>query len=273
MHSTDFEFADKRLSDFGWTTCVIGGNSGTEEVNIGCDITFNTVKNNQSSIHSSTSSSYDSVYTTPFQIVKKDCNGENKYPTHDEIRVLYKWLNRRKYTKFKPVPNNDEYCDVYYFGSFNIQEVFVAGRIIGLTLNFTGNAPYGFGEDNQFQITISEENETFSIYGDSDEVDSIIYPKVEVTCLQDGDLKITNLTTENYIFIGNCLAGEVITLDGEYGIQITSMENKHTTFSSDFNYSYLDIEIGENEGYENEYEVSMPCEIIITYSPIRKVGV
>ena len=39
----------------------------------------------------------------------------------------------------------------------------------------------------------------------------------------NGNLKITNLTTENYIFVRNCLAGEVITLDGEYGIQITSM--------------------------------------------------
>ena len=63
------------------------------------------------------------------------------------------------------------------------------------------------------------------------------------------------------------------TLDGEYGIQITNMANEHDTFSSDFNYSYLDIEVREDDGYENEYEVSMPCEIIITYSPIRKVGV
>lgn len=273
MHSTDFEYADKRLSDFGWTTCVIGGNSGTEEVNIGCDITFNTVKNNHSSIHSSTSSSYDSVYTTPFQIVKKDCNGENKYPTHDEIRVLYKWLNRRKYAKFKPIPNHDEYYDIYYYGSFNVDEIFIAGRIVGLTLHFTGNAPYGFGTDNQFQITTSKENNSFSICGDSDEAESIIYPKVQIKCLQDGNLKITNLTTENYVFIANCLEGEIITLDGEYKISHTNMSDKHTTFPSDFNYSYFDIEIGENDEYENIYETSIPCEITIMYSPIRKVGV
>lgn len=273
MHSTDFEYAGKRLYDFGWITGVIGGNSGTEEVNIGCDITFNTVKNNHSSIHSVTSSSYDNVHTTAYQIFKKDCNGEDKYPTYDEIRVFYKWLNRRKYAKFKPIPDNDEHYDVYYYGSFNIQEVFVGDRIIGLTLNFTGNAPYGFGTDNQFQITASEENNSFSICGDSDEAESVIYPKVQIKCLQDGDLKITNLTTENYVFIANCLDGEIITLDGEYKIPLTSMSDEHTTFSNDFSYSYLDIKIGEDDECENIYEVSIPCEITITYSPIRKVGV
>lgn len=273
MHSTDFEYADKRLSDFGWTTCVIGGNSGTEEVNIGCDITFNTIRNNHSSIHSDISTTYDNVYTTTYQITKKDCNGESKYPTYDEIRSLYNWLNRKDYAKFKPLSDKDESYDVWYFGSFNVQEFFIGGRIVGLTLNFTGNAPYGFGADNAFQIITSEPNEKFYVYGDSDEAESIIYPKVEIKCLQDGDLKITNLTTGNYTFIANCIADEIITLDGEYKISITNLPDEHTTFSSDFNYSYLDIKVGEYIGYENEYEVSMPCEITVTYSPIRKVGV
>lgn len=242
------------------------------ESNIGCDITFHTVKNNHSSIHVKTASSYDNVYTTSFQIMKND--EENKYFTYDEVRNIYKWLNRPEYQKFKPIPDGDAYYDVHYYGSFNIDEVFINGKIAGLTLHFTANSPYGFGEDNHFKIVTSEANEAFSIYGDGDEAGSTIYPKVKVKCLTEGNLKITNQTTGNYVFIANCRADEEITIDGEYKI-IVSNNEEHTraTLPEDFNYGYLDIQVGEDGCYENVYEVSIPCEIEITYSPIRKVGV
>lgn len=275
MYSTDFEYADKRLSDFGCITCTIDKDAGVEEINIGCDITFNTVKNNHSSIHSKTSSAYDNVYTTSFQIAKEYCgsNQDESYFTYEEVRNLYKWLNRHSYKKFKPYSNDNAYYDVHYYGSFNVDEVFVNGRVIGLTLHFTGNAPYGFADDTNFQITTSEENETFSLYGDSDEIESTIYPKVTINCLQDGDLKITNLTTSNYVYIANCISGEIITIDSEFKVIMTNSEEHSVTLPNDFNYEYLDIYIGEEYDIENIYEVSIPCEITIAYSPIRKVGV
>jgi len=276
MYSTDFEYADKRLSDFGCITCTIDKSAGVEEINIGCDITFNTVKNNHSSIHSKTSSAYDNVYTTSFQIAKEHCgdNQDEAYFTYEEIRNLYKWLNRLSYEKFKPYPNDDSYYDVHYFGSFNVDEVFVDGRVIGFTLHFTASTPYGFGEDTILEIVTSEANEEFYLYGESDEADSVIYPKVRIKCLTDGELKITNQTTGNYVFVNNCKANEEIIIDGEYKIIISdNEEHTTTTLPRDFNYEYFDIKIGEGNDNENLYEVSMPCEITITYSPIRKVGV
>lgn len=273
MYATDFEYADKRLSDFNCITCYIDGSASVEEMNIGCDISFNTVKNNHSSIHSKTSSSYDNVYTTTFQIMKKDYqNEEDKYFSYDEVRSLYKWLNRHDYKKFKPLPDDDQCYDIHYYGSFNIAQIFVNGKIAGLTLTFTANAPYGFGEDNRFEITTSVTDNTFSLYGDSDELGSVIYPKVQIKCLTGGDLKITNLTTKNKLYVHNCEADEMITIDGEHKI-ITTSNEAHTTLCSDFNYGYLDIQTGESDELENVYEVSIPCEITITYAPIRKVGV
>lgn len=272
MYATDFEFANRRLSDFNCITCEIDGNSGFNEVNVGCDITFNTVKNNHSSIHSKTSSSYESVYSTSFHICKNPCNGDDKYFTHEEEQFLRKWLNRHSYEKFKPLPNNDEYYDICYYGSFNVDNNYVAGKNAVLTLNFTGNAPYAFGENHCFQVAIGQ-GETFSIYGDSDETSYTIYPKVDIKCLADGDLEIINKTTNSSVFIGNCVKDEEITLDGEFKIIYSTEENgKHATLSNDFNYEYLDIEIGNEEDLENIYEVSLPCEIEISYSPIRKVG-
>lgn len=276
MYAMDFEYADKRLSEFNCTTCKIDTSGGVEEVNIGCDITFSTVKNSHTSKQSQTASSYDSVYATTFQIMKnEEENEENKYFTYEEVRAIYRWLNRREYSKFKPLPDDEQDYDVHYFGSFNIDEVFLNGRIIGLTLHFTSNAPYGFGEENQYQISISEDNNTFSLFGDSDETTTTIYPKVVIYCLADtgeDGLNIVNQTTGNKVHISNCIAGEVITIDGEYKI-ITSSNESHTTLPNDFNYGYLDIAVDSDGNFENVYEVSVPCEITITYSPIRKVGV
>ncbi len=274
MYSTDFEYADKRLSDFGCIVCTIDRSSGVEEINIGCEITFNTVKNNHSSIHSKTSSAYDNVYTASFQIAK-DFAGKNQdevYFTYEEVRNLYKWLNRRSYKKFKPCPDDDVYYDIHYYGSFNVDEVFINGKVAGLTLNFTATTPYGFGEDIVLEIVTSDTDNKFCIYGDSDEVDSVIYPKVKIKCLAGGKLIILNTTTGNKISIPGCAENEEITIDGEHKI-ITSDNEAHTTLSTDFNYKYLDIKIGEDDYNENNYETSLPCEITVTYAPIRKAGV
>ena len=75
---TDFEYAGKRLSDFGWITCHIDNRPGVSDLDIGCDITFNTVKNNHSSIHYATSTSYNNVCTSqPFVIMKNPCDKTN----------------------------------------------------------------------------------------------------------------------------------------------------------------------------------------------------
>lgn len=276
MYAMDFEYADKRLSDFNCTTCTINSSGGVEEVNIGCDITFSTVKNYHTFMQSRTSSSYDSVYATDFQIMKnEEENGENKYFTYEEVRAIYRWLNRHEYSKFKPLPDDEQDYDVHYFGSFNIDEVILNGRIIGLTLHFVSNAPYGFGEENHFHIAISEDNNTFSLYGDSDEVNYAIYPKVVIHCMSDtgeDGLTIRNRTTGTMVHVKNCLKNEVLTIDGVYKI-ITSSIEEHTTLPNDFNYGYLDIAVNADDDLENIYEVSAPCAITITYSPIRKVGV
>ena len=41
--------------------------------------------------------------------------------------------------------------------------------------------------------------------------------------------------------------------------------------ANNFNYNFFEIEI--NDYYHaNEYEISIPCELTISYEPVRKVG-
>ena len=185
MYATDFEYDGKRLSDFNCITCCINNSTGVEEVSIGCDITFNTVKNNHSSIQYVTSTTYDNVYTDSFEIMKNTCNeNEDKYFSYEEVRSLIRWLSRREYKKFKPIYNNG--TDVHYYGSFNVQQIMLGNNVIGLSLTFNANAPYGFGEiiSHDFEL---KENDTFSIYGDSDESNYIIYPNVTITIPSNWD--------------------------------------------------------------------------------------
>lgn len=272
---TDFEFAGKRLSDFGYIVCKFNSSSDATDVEIGCDITFNSVKNNHSSIRYKTSTSYENVYTTYIEIMKNPCrkNQDELYHQNEEISVLTTWLNRRGYHKFKPLSSTDDFSSVHYYGSFNVKEKVINDRVVGLCLSFEGNAPYGFGNSikNEF-----DENETFFIHGEGDEY-TLIYPVVTVSpkidCV-DIPIEIENRTTGTKVILENLKANETIRLHGEHKIIVSDNEehSSSSTFYDDFNYEWLDIKI-EDGFYENEYYVNVPCYISIEYEPIRKVGV
>ena len=270
----DFEYANRRLSDFGCIMCHINTDAGMREINIGCDITFNTVKNNQSSLHKATSSTYESVFETTFDIIKSNCdsNSDDIIMSKDEVRLLAKWLNRRGYHKFKMYDEDYDIANYIYFGSFNVKEIVLGKKTIGLSLTFKSNSPYALGEKVSVTYETTEPNELMYLYGDSDEYGSL-YPFVKIMLNESVDeFTIRNNTTETVLYLRNCTKDEIITLDGEHKIIFTD-NDEHTTLYNDFNYEYLDIFIDEGDYNENEYEVSNPCTITIEYYPVRKVGV
>lgn len=272
MYITDFEYADKRLSDFGYIICHINSDTGIRDVDIGCDITFNTIKNAHSSKRYITSSSYENVYTVTFEIIKNPCglDSEDFYLTDEEISNLVVWLNRREYRKLKLINATNADMSICYYGSFNVKEKMSGDRCIGLSITFTSNAPYGFIDKVVLKYDITTENECFIIHGSGDELGHV-YPIVYIECKQDGNIQIKNITTGTICSIENCKQGEVIYIDGEN--KIIPPIDTHPTLYSDFNYEYLDIQICDDHLSLNEYEVNIPCKITIQYSPIRKVGV
>lgn len=269
MYATNFEFADKQLSDFGCIICEIGANSGVSEIEIGCDISFNTVKNNNSSIHYKTSSTYENVCQTSFDIAKNPClyNGNNKYMNDEEIRYLIKWLNRHEYKKFTPF-NPEGNSDIHYYGSFNVKRKEINGHVAGLVLTFTSDSPFGYGERIQNNFDMNA-NETFYIYGDSDEY-TTIYPDVTIVSQEDCDLEIHNKTSGTKVVIDNLKAGEEIKLNGEHKYIVSNME--HNNLYDDFKYEWFDIFVSDDE-CENEYVVNAPVYISVEYEPIRKAGI
>lgn len=276
----DFEFAGKTLSDFNCITCCLNTNtnSGVREVSIGCELTFSTVKNRKSNVRYKTSSEYENVYTAKFDIIKNPCGNyeDDIYMTHDEVSAIIRWLSTKTDNKFVPYQVDGKYymenSYVCYFGSFNVTQILINERIAGLTLSFNSNAPFGFGEEILINTIIAKKNETLSIIGEGDELD-VICPIVSIRCMDNGKLKIKNKTTDVSVVIDNCRIGETIIMDGEHSIIYTDNNEHSKTLFNDFNYNYLEIDNSQYDRTENIYEISIPCEITISYRPIRKVGV
>lgn len=267
----DFEYDGRMLSDFGCIVCSINSNSGNYDIDIGCDISFTELKNNNTFRRSKTSSTYEKVYTATFDIMKYDCNSRSEeYMTSLEAREIIKWLNREDYYRLRMVNNIADESNVYYYGSFNIKQIMLGDNILGLTLTFTSNAPFGFSDVVENKMMLLNANDVVSIVGDSDRY-GIIYPRVEIKCFADGDLKIHNETTGNTLEIRGCMNGETIVVDGEYGI-IYSNKRDDAIIANDFEYEYFDILI-DKFGTENIYSSTLSCEVTINYLPVRKVGV
>lgn len=270
MFMTDFEYNGEKLSDYGLMPCFLD-NSPESSIDVGNSLTINQVKAPSAIEYISVGYTYDDVLTKSFQTCRVNCTSSNLvYITDTEINNIMRWLNRKGFYKFKPIYDGGEFADVYFKGTFNVKPIISALGIIGLDLEFTANASYGFIEATTYTHEFTSTTDTFTITDESDEVGHI-YCTATITCLEDGDLKIANTNdTNNQVVINGCTAGEVITMNGAQKI-ISSSLNAHTSLPNDFNYNYLRI----NNTYENRVNVftsSIKCTVTLEYSPIRKVG-
>lgn len=394
MKAIDFEFDNKRLSDFGFIICKFGSD-GLNTVSNGSKITFNTVSSLGGSKHHLISTQYDDCLEATIQICKFSCGGDVTEISSSEFRNLTKWLNRKKFLKFKIF--DEDYIDLYFEASFNINKIELDGKLYGLELEVVTNRPFALKESKTILIENTNEsknvhtwekydvirdyeiikgeikttkpddcltstytnyavtdNGEFSlsdtsylggycyvsgtkksiynkimnmtsgnitytyqlwtinssivdikdeligvvssnnreaypdngiqdgywyVYSKSDiqhkttsindisHEEGYIYPYMEITINEDGDLHIHNDLENRDTIISNCVAGEVITMD--YPV-IQSSVSSHN-IQNDFNWIFFRI-ANTYENSRNDISISIPCSIKIKYSPIVKVG-
>ena len=286
MSVTDLEYNGQRLSDLGCMLCDFSGNSGIETVSIGSSITLNTLNRPSLKKFTLMSAKYEQPFSQVFQICKNPCKFMNREPIFSDIEIskLMRWLNKKTYHKFKMLYDDGKCSNMYYIGTFNdVKVVKLNEDIIGLEITFTANAPFGYYEPLSFEMDFSDAGTDFTIYDISDEIGYIYPNKLQITVLQDGDLKIKNSQETDTVIIKNCTTGEVITMDGENKVITSSIE--HSGLYNDFNYNFIKIinKCGDNDDYfavdseedevENIFTTTLPCKIELTYSPICKMGV
>lgn len=268
MQATDFIYDGLKLSDFGFMICTFDS-SGTDTVTAGSNITFNSVKQHGGVYYAQTDTEYGECFTTTFDICKADYRTPGTDITFDEFRSLMRWLNRREFCTFSLIDNHDSsWNHVYFEGSFNIDRINFAGRLIGLTLTFQSNRPFGFGEAVTETLNIDSTDQAYSILNDSDEIGALYPDTVIITCKESGNLSINNSIDDRTVYIANCTANEVITMRCMSQI-ITSSDPTHKLYN-DFNFNFFRL-YSTYDDRVNKYTASIPCEIKVTYHPIIKV--
>lgn len=263
MKAIDFEFDGKTLSSFG---CIIANfdDKGLDTIN-GAEITFNTVASLGGSKYNLTSTNYEQCLETTIQICKFSCSTDIQEISPTEFREISKWLNRKKFLKFKIL--DESHIDLYYMASIiGINKIELNGRLMGLELNIITNSPHAFKEPKIIRINNTEKNGEHFI-NDTSYEEGYIYPYIEITINQNGNLNIYNAIEDRNTYIANCKKGEIITMD----YPIISSSNSSHNIQNDFNWNFFRI-ANTFRNSRNDLIISIPCSIKIKYSPIVKVG-
>lgn len=289
MYATNFEFNGVQAIDMG---LIMGEfDSNTQDGEIGCKVTFNTSKpinNNEWNIHGS---HYEEPLIIEWSCLKNVCEnlGQEEFEiTPAEQAFFHRWLEcpgRYQYLRFF----QDGYEDIYYYCTISITWIRVLGKIMGLKLTATCNAPYGYSEV-QF---INKENigtgDTFTLYSDSDDIGAQVFDSIEIQALGDGTVNITNDLDIEYSMhniamnIDNCKTNEVLLINGKTK-QITTDRTDHNDLADDYNYYPIRLVNYDNlvsptlDGYSgtisqnrtNTYtNHGVPCNINLSYRSIR----
>ena len=264
---TDFIYDGNRLSELGYVTCVFGSGGDTDTVTTDSQRNFDHLSLFNGKYQPFSVVNYTDVFSTKISCCKDPCRDDSDDPiTLDEMRQIKRWLSPASPKKFY-IPDDAEYDDIYWEGTFNVEEVWSAGNRVGFNLTFESNRPYAIGGDIKYEGDVSAGG-TISINNVCDE-EGYVYPGIEITCSAVGTLTITNtsFTSDESMVIENCTSGEVITVTPE--LQISSSLSMHK-LSKDFNWRFLKI-WNYGEYRENNITCSLAAHYKISYTPSKKV--
>ena len=271
MRAIDFEYDNRYLSDYGFIICDFNFGSGANEIDAGSTITFNKISRHSGKKYSLSSTQYDECITTSFDICKNPdiYDPEDMEISNDEYRDIMRWLNRREFLKFQVIDDGNENFErdtCYYNASFNVNKIKINEKLYGMRLKMETDKPFGYGQEQSVSWTFSDSNVSKILSDISDEI-GYIYPTVIITINRNGDLSLYNELENCTTVIKNCKVGEVITLDGDTHI-ITTIYISHDV-CNDFNYEFFRIGNTINNR-NNRISVSLPCNVVIKYTPIIK---
>lgn len=150
MKAYDFIYDEIKLSEKGFMICSFDS-KGVETLSNGSVVTFNTVSTLNGQKHELTSATYEDCLETTIQICKNTCSGDTLEISPHEFRELTRWLNRRKFLKFKIL--DEEHIDLYYEVAFtNISRIEIDGKLIGLELEMRTNTPFALKEPKTITV-------------------------------------------------------------------------------------------------------------------------
>lgn len=266
MQFKDFEYDGISLSSMGLSIVSFDGVQDGD-VTTDSQRTFNSISLFEGKYQPFVSSVYEDRLEVEFSIAKNLCGDESTHVfTISEIENIQYWLNRPTSHKFK-ILGDEEYEDIYWEGSFNLQWVKNGEDTIGFNATFTSNRPFAINEKKTYTKSLTTSDELIIVDTSYEEGD--IVPDVEITLNESGDLELTNTFNgvSTVTIIKNCVADEVISISGL--MQIASSIPSHNIYN-DFNWIFPRIYniYGDTT---NTFTSNLSCDCSISYNPVRKV--
>lgn len=247
MNASDFEYDGQFLRDYGFVICVFNNEKNGLQIEDNYDnLSFSKISTFDGKRNTLINTKYESCVQKTFDICKNPkLYNNDMIVTEQEYKQLVRWLNRRGFYKFRFILNKEdqqEREECYYNASFNIQTIYIDGKLYGLRLTMESDKPFGYKDmiEQKFVFTETDiANETDKVfYDESDEI-GYMYPDLTITCNANGILTLSNDLTNCSMTIVGCAANEVITINGSAQI-ITSSSPTHDIYSS-FNWQFFKV--------------------------------
>lgn len=276
MTATEFEYDGIKSSVYGLYICSFD-NPRNGTFSIGNEVTINTVKSPKGNRFIKIGHSYETPLSFTFQVAKFDCGSDVEEITARELARIMRWLVRSDnyhYLRFEQC----EWENIFYNCQLKVQKYEVAGKIVGLEIEATCDAPWGYSEPKEYHLEFNlgtNKVNKYSIYNYSDEDGSILPDLVTIECGKDCDLSLKNTflirkdesnKKTRTVEIRNCKKGEVIQFDRHKNICSSIV---HDGLTNDFNYVFLEL-FSDFYNSENTISSNCECKVSIFYREIRK---
>ena len=269
MYALDFQYDGKFLSNYNCIICDFDWSGGAAVAQVGASVTFNRASRNYGKIWSLTGIAYDECFETSFDICKDPKKDDSKYFTNFEFLNLVRWLHRTDgFHPFTFMAIDLDIPNAYYNASFNVEKILVQDRIVGIRLYMITDSPYGYGKQEDIQISSVGLKYKYYEVEDKSGIVGEICPNLTIKCNADGDLEIRNETNGTSFKIKDCTTGEIITVDSST-LMIQSSTGRNLW--DDFNFKYLKLS-NTLDTRKNKIYISLASDVTISYTPVVLCG-
>ena len=172
-----------------------------------------------------------------------DIDGEDIQPY--KVRSVLRWLTGSRQNAWMNVYNVDGDIVCSYLGRFtDVKLQKMDARVIGIVAYFTATTPWAYSDVQTVTMQLNGAT-NFSIDNESDELYSLIYPRIIYKNTQnDASLSIKNNTVGEETVFKKLQQGEIITIDNNF---VAYSDNTSRIFNDDFNFVFPALSAGLND--------------------------
>lgn len=256
--------AKSSLDMFCTTELAFDSDSGDSSSFLNKESVFSTIHNG--TLRKLHTYKYEDVAKPKFTFIKRDFGDFSR----TEHREMLSWLTSSNTAQWLSIYRYqyDEEPMEFYGNFIEVSPYKLAnGRTVGYTAVFEASTPWAFTPKIRIQPDPMETDTlTLNISCKSDELNSLIYPKIKFKVLSEGSISIKNETIGIESKILNNQSNEIITLDGDNEI-LFSERIGGRIFGNDFNLQWFPLKPGDNE-----ITITGKCHIKFEWREPRKIG-